>query len=119
MSNWASFAGLVTLGVAFIVAMAKFSRWSGQVDMDRSNFKEFMDRVEKKLDAISDRFPPKPVAGDSPVRLTAIGEQAAKPTATYARAASVAPDSLDECGGSAGEYTIPVLMRVTSAKDAQ
>ena len=84
MPDWVSLAGAVTLGFALIAGVAKFSRWSGQVDTDRTNFKEFMDKVEKKLDAIFDRLPPRLVAGASPVRLTDLGRQAAKEMDTYA-----------------------------------
>ena len=96
MPQWVSFAGLVALGVAFIAAVAKFSRWSGQVDSDRANFKEFMKEVREKLDAIFDRLPPRLVAGASPVRLTDLGKRAAEEMDTYAWAASEAPGLLGE-----------------------
>ena len=96
MPDWVSLAGAVTLGFALIAGVAKFSRWSGQVDTDRTNFKEFMDKVEKKLDAILDRLPPRLVAGANPVHLTDLGRQAAKEMDTYAWAASAAPELLDK-----------------------
>ena len=99
MPDWVSFAGLVTLGIAFIAGVARFSRWSGQVDADRSNFKEFMAKVENKLQAILDRLPPRLVAGAGPVRLTDLGEQAGEEMGTRAWAATVAPDLLDKVQG--------------------
>ena len=57
----------------------KRGKWEGQVDADRTSFKEFMRKIERKLDQIFDRLPPSPVTTSrSPLQLTDLGKQIAE-----------------------------------------
>jgi len=65
----------VTLVLAAIGFAFKFGKWYGEVNTDRSNFKDFMNEVRTKLDRIFERLPPPPpLAPDSPIRLTDLGQ---------------------------------------------
>ena len=89
MPDWVTFAGLVTLLVAFIAAVAKISRWSGQVDADRKNLKEsaatdrstlkeFMEEIRSDIKKILLALPPPRTAARArPAQLTEFGQEVA------------------------------------------
>ena len=89
MPDWVNFAGLVTLAVTFIAAVARFSRWSGQVDADRKQLKEtadtdrstlkgFMEEIRADIKKILQALPPPRTAvGVIPAQLTEFGQEVA------------------------------------------
>lgn len=85
MSEWITFIGLVALTITVTTAIAKFSRWSGQVDADRDTFKAFMKEVREDLknlgqdvDRILGKLGVEPIKSSSPTQLTPLGEEVAK-----------------------------------------
>ena len=82
MLGWLTLTALVALFVAVVSAIAKFSRWSAQVDSDRSSFKKFMDQMldemkeaRKDIKKILQRVDPEPLtASSSRVQLTHRGK---------------------------------------------
>ena len=82
MPEWLTLTAVVALTIAVVSAIAKFSRWSGQVDSDRASFKKFMDEVldefkevRKDIKKILQRVPPEPLtASSSPIQLTDRGK---------------------------------------------
>ena len=51
-------------------------RWTGNVNTDRENFKNFMKEIRDKIDKIFERLPaPPPIATSSPLQLTDFGEK--------------------------------------------
>ncbi len=71
----------VTLVLAAIGFAFKFGKWYGEVNSDRSNFKEFMNEVGAKLDKIFEHLPPpSPLATGSPIRLTDLGQRISRET---------------------------------------
>ena len=105
MPEWLSFAGLVTLLLAFMAGVAKLSRWSGQVDTDRSNFKNFikeirsdikeirsdMKEMSAAISGILGRLSPRVLAESSPLRLTKYGRKVAKDSGMDKLSRKVAP----------------------------
>ena len=66
-------AGLVYGIVRGSIALGE---WIGAVNADRVAFKEFMSRIEGKIDRIFERLSPPPTAASaSPIRLTDFGKQ--------------------------------------------
>ena len=85
MSEWITFTGLVALTITVITAIAKFSRWSGQVDADRDTFKDLMKEVREDLknlrqnvDRILGKLGVALIKSSSPTQLTPLGEEVAK-----------------------------------------
>lgn len=67
---------LATIGFTF-----KFGKWYGEVNSDRSNFKDFMYEVRTRLDKIFERLPPPPpLTTGSPIRLTDLGQRISRET---------------------------------------
>ena len=80
---------MVILALAALGAMAKFFMWVGSVNNDRTSFKEFIDKIEKKLDdlvrrvddigndvaGIKGQIKPAATSGQSPVQLTDYGQE--------------------------------------------
>ena len=54
------------------------SEWKGEVNTDRTHFKEFMQEIRKKIDQIFDRLPLTVSVGQSPIRLTDLGKVISK-----------------------------------------
>ena len=65
----------IICGVAVAGALLKAGMWISGVNSDRASFKAFMQRVEDKLDKISDRLPAQTVSSSSPIQLTDLGEE--------------------------------------------
>ncbi|MCY4000001.1 MAG: hypothetical protein OXF84_04215 [Bacteroidetes bacterium] len=64
----------VLLGIGTVIY--RISKWAGSVNTDQVNFKEFMQKIENKLDQILLRLPPpKTINRESPLRLNPLGEQ--------------------------------------------
>ena len=78
MLGWLTLTALVALFIAVVSAIAKFTRWSAQVDSDRASFKKFMDQMldemkeaRKDIKKILQRVPPEAfTASSSPAQLT-------------------------------------------------
>ncbi len=101
-------AGVIFAGLAYRAntreSVHRDGEWRGQVDADRTNFKEFMTEIRKELRdirrAINDillRLPPAPTVGStSPLSLTELGSTISKEldAAAWARdtATSVQPE---------------------------
>ena len=80
---------MVVLGLAAAGAIVKVSMWVGSVNSDRASFKEFIDKIEKKLDdlvrrvdeigndvaGIKGQIKPAATSGQSPVQLTDYGQE--------------------------------------------
>lgn len=108
MPDWVNFAGLVTLAVAFIAAVAKLSRWSGQVDADRKQIKEAADTDRSTLKAFMEEIradikrilqalpPPRTAVGASPAKLTEFGPEVAAKVDAHAWAALESQSILDD-----------------------
>ena len=73
MENWFDhpLTYILLLSVAGLVWKA--GDWYGKVNTDRKHFKEFMDRVERKLDSIFRILSSKTVETGSPTTLTKLG----------------------------------------------
>lgn len=65
---------LVTALAAAIAATWKVSAWKR--DMDRAMAR--IDKIEGDIRTLFERLPPRPVAGDSPIRLTEFGRSVAE-----------------------------------------
>ena len=82
MPEWLTLTDVVALLIAVASAIAKFSRWSVQVDSDHASFKKFMDEmldemkeVRKDIKKILQRVPPEAfTASTSPAQLTDQGK---------------------------------------------
>lgn len=71
----AEVVGILILILGVGTAVHKISKWSGSVDTDRTNFREFMQKIEDKIEQIFLRLPPpKTVNSRSPLRLNPLGE---------------------------------------------
>ena len=84
-SELAILVALLTAIFALIAAAFKFGSWYGEVNSDRILFKEFMAEVRKDIDEIRNqinniliRLPTLPTTGESPIRLTELGERISK-----------------------------------------
>ncbi len=84
-SELAILVALLTAILALIAAAFKFGSWYGEVNSDRILFKEFMAEVRKDIDEIRNqinniliRLPTLPTTGESPIRLTELGERISK-----------------------------------------
>lgn len=77
-----SIVGVAILAMAIYNAVQKYGdrkeakgRWKSEVDKDREIFKEFIEKVEGKLDEILEHFSPRLIATNSPLQLTETGEK--------------------------------------------
>lgn len=99
MPEWITLTAVVALTIAVVSAIARFSRWSGQVDSDRSSFKKFVDEmmgemkeVRNDIKKIFQRLPPERLtASSSPVQLTDRGKQIAEESGMDKLAERLAP----------------------------
>lgn len=86
MPEWATLTAVVALTIAVVSAIAKFSRWSSQVESDRASFKKFADEmmgelkeVRNDIKIVFQRLPPERLtASSSLVQLTDRGKQIAE-----------------------------------------
>ena len=88
--------GVVGLGLTAANLIFKRGVWKGEVDSDRIAFKDFIEKVEKKLDAIFDRLPPPSTSPGSPVVLTDFGEKISEFIDGKVWASEIAVSILDE-----------------------
>ena len=65
----------VTLVLAAIGFAYKYGKWQGEVNTDRTNFKDFILEVRTDIKKILQRLPPPTTASSSPIRLTELGAQ--------------------------------------------
>ena len=49
--------------------------WYANVNSDRKSFKEFMGRIEKKIEQIFERLPSRTIESQSPIRLNELGRK--------------------------------------------
>ena len=96
----------VVAGIAAIGLLIKVSRWSGHVDGDLARLSDVLEGVRddvrsirSELSGLVRRFPPTPVAGDSPLRLTDFGEKIAQCLAADAWATERAAVAASEVTG--------------------
>ncbi len=71
----------ISILIAFITFVFKHGVWKGEVDSDRSNFREFMNEIRRDIKEIRDRLTggiPPAVEPGSPLQLTEYGEKLAK-----------------------------------------
>ena len=102
MPEWLTLTAVVALTIAVVSAIAKFSRWSRQVDSDHASFKRFMDEmldemkeVRNDITKIFQRLPPERLtATSSPVQLTNRGKRLAEEAAMDKLAVRSAPGLL-------------------------
>ena len=66
----------VLIGVGAL--LFKGGNWYGQVNTERGHFKDFMEKVDKKLDQILERIRPLEATTGSPLRLTDLGNKIAQ-----------------------------------------
>lgn len=85
----------------------KFGVWKGEVDTDRKNFKEFMARIEKRIDEIFVRLSsPGTVGSASPIQLTDIGEKVAAEINAQAWARDIYDSLADHVSDITEEFEI-------------
>ena len=80
MSNWQvalAVAAMITATITVLGAVVAFGRWTGKVDKSLLEFGEFMKEIRADIKNIFKLMPPKPVAGNSPLKLTELGERMA------------------------------------------
>ena len=85
--------------LALAVLIWRAARWTGKVDADLGTLKDFMEEIRGDIKKIFAKIGPPLVAGDSPLRLTELGEKVAECLDARAWAARVAPDLLPEIEG--------------------
>ena len=61
--------------VAAIRYAFKFGKWQGEVNSERTNFRDFMNEIRTDIKRILERLPPTVDATDSPIRLTELGRK--------------------------------------------
>ena len=74
-------AAVAVVGLLITAAglIFKSGKWKGEVDSDRRAFKEFMNNIEKKIEDILERLPPRKVVTQaSPLQLTDFGKEIAE-----------------------------------------
>ena len=98
-SELAISVALLTAILALIAAAFKFGSWYGEVNSDRILFKEFMAEVRKDINNILIRLPPLPTTGESPIRLTELGEQISKDIDAKDWAAEMARELIGQTEG--------------------
>lgn len=96
---------IIAVVAATVSAIGGIGYWVGQVNSDRKSFKEFMVEVREKLDKIFWNLPGPLTGLGSPVKLTELGEKAAKRIDAYAWAGRVAPEHADRVKGKK-EYQV-------------
>ncbi len=75
MQEWLDSPLIIVAGIAVISALITIGIWVGWVNSDRDNFKDFMKRVDRKLDSIFRALPSKAVDSGSPTQLTKLGRE--------------------------------------------
>ena len=107
----------IICGVAVAGALLKAGMWISGVNSDRASFKEFMRRVEDKLDKISDRLPAQTVSSSSPIQLTDLGEENPQGSAPTEAARNAQPLLYQYHRGS--DIAMPsIMVRVPPSKGA-
>ncbi|MCY4610265.1 MAG: hypothetical protein OXC38_00900 [Gammaproteobacteria bacterium] len=91
--------------IAVISGLCAFFQWKGAVNTDRTNFKAFMEKIDKKIDEIFSRLPPRTTGGQSPIRLTEMGEEISGELNAKAWAKKTAPEIVEKVKGKS-EYEI-------------
>lgn len=74
-------AAVAVVGLLITAAglIFKSGKWKGEVDSDRKAFKEFMNEIEKKIEDVLERLPPRKVVTQaSPLQLTDFGKEIAE-----------------------------------------
>ena len=66
---------LAVLGVGALIW--KIGKWMGEVDADRSRFKDFIKEIREDIKKILRRLPSSTTAGARPIRLTSLGKSIA------------------------------------------
>ena len=81
MEQWLNTPVIVIVVLAMMGGAVRLGRWMGEVNTDRTNFKEFMREIRddikdirQEISRIFGRLPPSSVADGSPLRLTDLGE---------------------------------------------
>ena len=113
-------AALVVVLFMILAIVFKFGNWYGEANSDRKVFKEFtqkvdkrmqkvdermekfdkrMEKFDKRIDDILNRLSPPPTTTESPIRLSELGEQISKNVGAKAWAAEVAQELVDQTKG--------------------
>lgn len=74
-------ASVAVVGLLITAAglIFKSGKWKGEVDSDRKAFKEFMDKIEQKIEEVLERLPSRRVVTPaSPLQLTDFGKEIAE-----------------------------------------
>lgn len=92
----ATLAILATLGIlgGIGVGIFKIGGWYGSVNSDRKNFKEFIDKVDRKIEELLEKvskLPSETLKRTSPIHLTELGESISKELKASHWAKEVAP----------------------------
>ena len=88
-------SALVLIGIVLSVGM-----WVGAVNTDRKSFRDFMSKVNGKIDRILERLPvPPAVQSTSPVQLTEFGQKISTTVSAKAWAITHAPRLVAEATG--------------------
>lgn len=75
MENWFSHPLTYILLLSALGLVWKAGDWYGKVNSDRKNFKDFIDRVDRKLDSIFRILSAKTIGSGSPTELTDPGRK--------------------------------------------
>ena len=101
-SFWADPAKATLAIVAAGAAFIKIGAWYGSVNTDRKNFKEFMDKVDRKIEELLEkvsRLSSETVKRTSPIHLTELGKSISKELKASHWAKEVAPDLVAQVKG--------------------
>ena len=105
IAEWLNTPVIILVVIAIAGALIGVGKWIGNVNSDRTNFKEFMKEIRDDIRKIKDdvqqifrRLPPSPVNSRSPLQLNDLGERIAEDLEARTWALSLADDLVDRIG---------------------
>lgn len=101
MPYWVYVSTAIIAVVTVGGAVFAFGKWVGNVNADRSSFKDFIKEIRKDIKKILRLLPPAPVASSSPPHLTEYGEQLSRKLGAVEWAKSIAPTIQENVSGKA------------------
>ncbi|MCY4264374.1 MAG: hypothetical protein OXE78_05925 [Gammaproteobacteria bacterium] len=97
---------IATIGISAALVLAairfahKYGKWQGEVNTDRSTFKDFMLEVRADIKKILEQLPTPTIASSSPIRLTELGAQISEKLDAKAWAQAEAEKLIGETEGA-------------------
>ena len=87
---------IIGVGIPYIY---KFGKWKGQVDSDRTTFKDFMAEVRDDIKEILKRLPRATEGSASPIRLTDLGQRVSEEIGAASLAGELADQFRERLAG--------------------